>query len=291
MMALRRKAILETPNRRKRRKQKIILRAALSLFCFGLLGVGVNQFFKLAAFQVTNVSVTGVNEVDPSMLKTEAESQASGTAFFFIPKRFVGLYPKQEIAAAIMANHSEIRSAQVSVRGLKDAEITISERTPEALYCATLCFYIDKDGLVYRKASSSADYIIFRDARPEALATSTVSINTHPLEASAFKDVLYFSKKIADLGLHFMEIVIEPNDDLKIETQEGTLLISDKEPLSDQFEFLKTALSQQMFKNTEGSVHSFNYIDLRFGKKIFYRMNSAPSAAAATSSATSTIVQ
>jgi hypothetical protein len=40
---------------------------------------------------------------------------------------------------------------------------------------------------------------------------------------------------------------------------------------------LKTALSQNLFLRPDGSVKNFGYIDLRFGKKIFYKLDATAS--------------
>ena len=295
-MALRRKAILETPNRKRRKRKKIIQYAIGALVLFAAVSWGVVALFRLQSLQVTTLSIGGTKEVDEATLRNEIAAVTEGAYFYVIPKRFFFFYPKKQVAAALLSAHKEIHFAEVKTDGLTAASVTVSERTPEALYCVASCFYLDAEGFVYRIASSSEEYLTFRDLRP--LDQTASPIGTSPLvfppKGNIFKDVKDFSQKLQTTNMHLIAIVIQSDGDLRAETQEGTLLISAKEPLSDQFEFLKTALSQKIFKASDDSVRTFGYIDLRFGKKIFYRLEGAPIAASSTatsSAATSTIVQ
>lgn len=269
-MALRRKAILETPNRKRRKRRRIIQRVIFLVVIVVLFVWGIVSLLRIDALQVTDVSVVGAREVDPTVLHAEAAAEAAGEQYPFIPKSFFLFYPRQTIIASILASHSEIDSVKMRRRGFKGMEITISERTPRAVYCLSSCFYVDIDGLVYRTASSSDGYVRFRDLRPEYQDASPIGRTL--LDKETFKDIVEFSGKLGSVGMHLLEVQIQPGGDLRIDTREGMLVISAKEPIPAQFEFLKTALSQPMFKNADGSVHSFDYIDLRFGKKIFYRL-------------------
>jgi hypothetical protein len=296
----RRKVILETPNRRKRKRRRrvriILLIAVLVL----LLIAAIFGFFRIPALQVKEVVVTGASEIDATELRTIAEEQSSGNHYFFVPKRFALAYPGEAIEKIILERHKEISAVEVRVRGGNKVEIIIEERTPEAVYCSVSCYYFDGNGLVYQEATTTnafIDYVIFRDIRPEFQASS--SLGSHPLAADTFKEIKKFSNRLTDLGLHLKEVSIETGDNMSVSTREGRLVISTKESLEAQYEFLKTALSQSIFKNPDGSIRNFGYIDLRFGKKIFYKLKTEPvfaapdvsSSTASTSAATSTLIQ
>jgi hypothetical protein len=241
---------------------------------------GIIYVCRLPSLQITEIVIIGAGETDIAPLRAEVDELAAGYRYFFIPNRFVFLYPQQKIEESILARHVDLREVEVKIRGTNKVELRVSVRAPEALYCITACFYLDQSGLVYKEASSTPDYVLFRDARTE-YASSTV-IGSYPMELKTFIESEKFVKQLADTGLHLKEVLIEQNDGMSIVTEEGRLIVSPLESFEMQFEFLKTALTQEIFKNNDGTVHSFSYIDLRFGKKIFYRMGGP---AVATSSA------
>lgn len=266
----RRREILETPNRRRRKKQRIIRIIILLLITLALLATGIFYFFRIPSLQVREVSIIGAKEVDSDVLLQEINNHASGFVFYFIPRTFVLFYPSQEIESSLLEKHNEISEVKAHIRGTSKVEINITERQPEALYCSVNCAYMDHRGFVYEQASATSSYVTFRDTRPEHQQPETVG--TQPFEAEVFKDIKAFVENLAALKLHVVEVLIEEGENLSIITQEGKLIVSTKEPLESQLEFLKTALSQEAFKNPDDTVHSFEYIDVRFGKKIFYRI-------------------
>jgi cell division septal protein FtsQ len=285
-MAQRRKAILETPNRRRRKRQRRIRGVILLGLAFCLLVAGIIGFFQIPSLQIREVVITGAEETDPEIIRREAASISSGKLFFFIPKQFVMMYPRKEIVESILHTHKDIQSVEVKIKGVNTAEIIIMERSPEAIYCAVNCFYLDATGLAYEKASSTVGYVVFRDLRPAYQATSSVGV--YPLTTETFKALEVFAQKLSELGLHLKDVAIQVNEDINITTEEGRLIISLREPLDGQFDFLKTALLQPVFKNSDDTIRNFGYIDLRFGKKIFYRLDQP--AVQATTSATSTFL-
>ncbi len=270
-MANRRKTILDTPNRKIRKRRRIIRLALLSLFLLCLVCVGIFYFFRMKSLQVSEVIVTGATTINPEILIEEAKQQSEGYVALFVPRTFFLAYPRDEIAKQILERHKEINFAEVKLSGFNKGEIGIVERSPFAFYCTSLsCYVADEKGLVYEEASTTSRHVVFRDLRIESQMQSLVG--SYPLSSEVLKDVEHFMRKLSDLNLHLKEAVIEENGDVTVATEEGNLLVSIQEPLDGQYEFLKTALSQEIFKYPDGAVKSFNYIDLRFGKKVFYKL-------------------
>jgi hypothetical protein len=268
-MLNRRKAILETPNRRTRRRKRLVRLFILYVLGFLILCIGIFYFFRISALQIKDVEISGAGKVDQSELRAIAEKFSEGNVAYFIPKHFFIFYPKKEIAKDVIEKYPEIISAKVVLRGLNKVELRIVERTPYAFYCTTSCYFADEQGFVYKEASSTDEHIIFRELR---VLPEQSLIRTYPLSTETFKEVEGFARNISELNLHIKEIVIEVNGDLSVLTEEGKIIISFRESFSDQYSFLKTALSQKVFLYPDGSVRNFDYIDLRFGKKIFYKI-------------------
>jgi hypothetical protein len=279
----RRKNILETPKRRRRKRRLYIRKAIVYVILIGIIIFGIVSFFRLSYFQISSVSVTGNNKLDGSMIVQEAQADSSGYYYFIIPKKFFLFYPKKEITTHLQEKYKDIDKVSVSTEGLNDAHIVITERVPFAVYCNSQCFFMDRNGYVFSTDDQTNDsnLVTFQDMRPEYASSS---IGIFPLKTSVFAGVESFTSELSGLGLHFEKVVIGVNSDVTISNDEGDLYISLNQSLTDQLALLQTALTQSIFKNADGSIKSFGYIDLRFNNKIFYTMTPLH----ATSSATST---
>lgn len=282
-MAPRKKEIFETPNRRLRRRRRIIRRCILLFILAVVFAAGIFYFFRIPAFQISDFEVIGAEKIDKGAITRDAREQGEGYVAYFIPRTFFLVYPRSETEAMLLADYKEVRSAKVKLKGLGTVEIRIVERAPRAFYCTQLCYVADEDGLVYESAASTTGKVSFRDVR--ASAASSSPIGTYPLSTEIFREVATFAERLSELSLHLEEIIIEEDADISVITEEGRLAVSVRESLDEQYEFLKTALSQKTFLYPDGAIRSFNYIDLRFGKKIFYKIEGSSSATSTSSPA------
>ena len=269
-MLNRRKAILETPSKRMRRHKRLMRVSTVYAVGFALLCILIFFFFRISILQIKNVEISGADKFDQAGIQSIAEKLSAGNVAYFIPKHFFLLYPKKEIAKIIMENYPEVISAKVVFRSFNKVGVKLVGRDPYAYYCTTSCFFADAQGFVYKEATSTTEHIIFRDLR---VLPEQSMLRTYPLPTETFREVEGFARNISELNLHIKEIVIEANGDLSVLTEEGKIIISIRESFSVQYSFLKTALSQKVFLYPDGSIRNFNYIDLRFGKKIFYKID------------------
>lgn len=286
-MANRRKIILETPNRRRKKRKRYIRKVIVLSILFILLIAGVVGFFHIPYLKINDVAVTGTSELDPNAIKQTALTLSSGNEWYVFPKTSFFLYPTTAIQQEISKQFKDIDKVEVKRKSINKVEVVVHERSPYAWYCIATCFILDERGYIYKEASTtSSDFVTFRDARPEY--ASSTPLGNYPLKTEVFKDIETFARNIGPLKLHLKEVVIGVNNDITVITEEGKLIISFRESLPDQLDILKTALAQPLFTNPDGSMKRFGYIDLRFGKKIFYKMNGDPNVAASSTVSTST---
>jgi len=274
-MVNRRKKILETPKRRQRRRRRAIIKlVVLFIFLFVILGISI-WFFQTKYLQVSEVQVFGTNEINPELIKAKTAEISSGNIFFILPKNQILLYPRKQIESVLRNDFKEASNVSVKLVGINKIAINIQERSPFARYCIDSCFFIDESGFVYKDATldsmatSSVDNLItFHDVRFDS-ASSSSPIGTYPLDGGKFKSLENFARNISSLNLGIKEVVIGLNNDVSILTNEGKVIVSITNPLDQQFDLLKIALSQ---------IKKFDYIDVRFGNKIFYKIGNSTSA-------------
>lgn len=291
MVNRRKKIILETPKRKRRRRRRSIIKTIIVVLSVVLLLSLVIGFFRLSSLRVSDISVLGADTVDAAAVKAEAEQVASGNRFLVIPKNHVFLYPKHEIKEKIQNNFKEIKEVNVESKNFNKIEIQIAERAADAFYCIFECFLIDESGYVYKTAEGITPdgKVTFKEERSEMASSSP--LGTYPLKTETYKGLESFGERLASLKLELLEVQLKVNEEVTIKTRQGDLIVSIRKPIDEQFALLETALSQGVFNDGVGGIRSFGYIDLRFGNKIFYKLDSAQAQGAelaSTSTATST---
>jgi hypothetical protein len=233
--------------------------------------------------------------VQPAQVQTFVENKLAGSSRGFLSGRNIFIYNYGSLGEAIVQNFSAVKNAQVKRdttlgNGLK---VIIEERSPFALWCGTSCYILDDQGVVFAPdsdvASSSlpSQYVFSGE-----LSTSTFAVTSPP-----------YGEVFA--GEHFTGI----NDLLNsLHTQglvpTGAAIVNDSDfsvPLTQGF-YIKASYGEDpnaLTKNLmlilgadalKGRTSDLEYVDLRFGNRIYYKFKSdaqlkSDASTAATSSA------
>lgn len=239
---------------------------------------------RIKSLQVTDVEVVGGFTIPQELVRKNALSELSGTYFRLVPKQFVWLYPQTKIVASI---ESMDRVKQVEVtRDKQILHIAFEEYQPFALWCesvdSTVCWFVDHQGLAFARAPELTGNAFIRLVTDVAPAEGVVVAETSFIDES--ED--FIAKLEQELGVFVTHII--RTDELDVEyvvAGGGRIKLSQSIPLSESFNNLKAILRSPDFSHLEPG--SFNYIDLRFGDKVF--VNEVKEAGpVATSTASST---
>ncbi len=273
----RRKIIIASPDRKRRKRKKNVLKALL--FFLGVCAVValVIMFFRSPYLRINTITVAGAKEISKEDLTYFIQSESAGNYYYVFPKNHILLYPKKKIIADLHAKYPQIIHSGINFKNTNTVTLSIKERAPIALYCVDKCYFIDELGFVYKESPdfSSDVYRVYRDYR-EIYASSTIATSTPigrtPLSLELFKNINTFVDNLSTIKLTPLQVSIMGNQEIQILTKQGNLKVSLRNPLSNQFEILKTAVDQPSFSDGKGGVTHFQYIDVRFGSKIFYKL-------------------
>lgn len=262
---------------RKRYHQLLYRRAALvgaGLMFIALLLVGC---MYVPWLQVRTVQVEGSQEERSGAVAMLAAEALEGRYFFVIPKKFILLYPKAQVVASVreaFPNFSSIKSKASIFSGLT---IEVVERKPTSLWCgdvvadsdayASECFYMDETGFIYERAPTPLPSLYMRfygaiEAKPIASVFLSTQIHErfHAL-TNALKD--------AELPVESVRIADETDAELYLARGEKILISYNDEPF-DIRDRLISVLESEPFKQVGAA--KLEYIDLRFGNKVYYKM-------------------
>ncbi len=227
---------------------------------------------------ISKVVVAGTSSDTSADIEDKVQQVLAQKYFGIFPKKNFLLYPKGQIAALVMKQHPEVGSVSISTEHVSTLNIRLAERSPAALWCkGSVCYMVDKNAYIYAlEASSSpsgvdiASSLNLIPVYDRASATGTASlVGNTAMPAKEFSEILSAAHGLSSSSLPVEDIYIE-NDGkyvFKI-VKNGTIIFSDKKPVQESLEDLMSALQSPVFATSD----AFQYIDTRFGNKVFYRL-------------------
>ncbi len=277
------------------RKKKIS--QAFSYLCLflAIIFALINYLFHLDNLYITKVYIQGNKQVENSRIFNIVKESLDGKYLGLYPKNNVFIYPKKMIIESLLHNIPTIASVDVS-NNHASLFLNIQERVPKYLWCDDLtksmlsraCYYLDVDGFAFDKAPSFSNHVYLEfyggNKRGGYLGQSILS----PAVIHAVVDIKdYVERLIADrrypLGDLYGVNVYPDGGDYDILFASGAkewkvifnldpnLLESNKQSIEKKFRAIM--ISSFFLKELGAAGNRLEYIDLRFGKKVFYKFN------------------
>ena len=270
--------------RRRRLWVRGVLIVILSLFLLGSLILVA----RMDAFTVRQVAIVGSTRVGDGELSAMADQDATGTWMYLIPRRNIFLYPTAHVATDIQAAYPQFSNVVVKRSGLSTIKIYVTERQPRALWCdgtapsetsASVCYLLDQTGYIYSTNTGSTSvqsdaYLRFYGGVEDMSAP----IGNVLVSSSSFNEISLLAERMRQAGLVPESVLIRNPNEFSVHiAHNGNIIFSNTKPIQDEFENLKSALKSDAFKATSSNSTStvrrpFEYIDTRFGNKIFYKL-------------------
>jgi len=258
-----------------------IIFGVLLVILIALLLVGIYHGTRAESKQITGVDVVGGQTIPHSQIKQIVQDTLVGNYYRLIPRTFTWTYPEGHIAENISAI-DRIKNVQVSLEKRR-VLVVYEEYIPYALWCTDtneLCYFIDRLGLAFASApplSGSAFVRYSETGRPPELGA--MSFDTDYLR----NNEAFVQRLEEELGLYVTNIQKAGDYDIDYRVSGGGLIkVSQTMELDETFRNLLTVLQSEEFIHLEPG--KFQYIDLRFGNKVFVN-EELPSVSPATTTA------
>jgi hypothetical protein len=266
--------------RARRRIARVRITIALGVLVVLLLGILVGLSW-IPYGRITTVIIAGVETVASSSVEVLVKEKISGTYFFTFPKNNIFLYPKKQIVAELLATYPAAKDITVHAENFQAIKVEVVERHPAALWCGentasqAACMLMDENGFAYAPAANFSGDAYFSYY---GSATSSVGYLAEPtpkqfLTEEQFRSLAALAKAFADNQTHtrITRVVVDPNDDVHLSFANGfTVLFVLVSRGGDVFERFTLALASAPFLTR--LVSDFEYLDLRFGDKLYYRL-------------------
>ncbi len=257
--------------KRKRRLLKNIFSITLVLFVlFGLVGLTY-----LPALQIKSISVSGEQALSSSAIITFVQGELNGEYWYVFPKSNIFLYPKKQITADLIKMYPVLASADVHAGDFETVAVSLVERQPRALLCgeafasSSPCYFMDENGVAYGNAPifSEPVYTIYSGVLTGDVLPKQFLTPAEFQSLSALVDAI--DQKLSDEKVS--TVVVDDSKDVHVQFDSGftiTFALSDQG--GDVFERLILAFTAEPL--TAHKLSDFEYLDLRFGDKLYYKL-------------------
>ena len=231
--------------------------------------VGVIYVLRLPEYQIRNVLVENAILTPESDIKSITDEYLGYTYFYVVPQSSVWLYPKQKMIERIRALPS-ITGVNISLDTSNVLHIVIKEKDNKFLWCNSEqnCFYMTETGYIFAIAPKY-EGVIFMTFRGQM---EVEVLGKYFLTEEKMKNILNFISELKDFGIHVGSVDVKTEREVILTLRSGTkLIIGIEKGLDDTLINIKTLLGSKDFLDKSGGLEKMDYIDLRYGKKAFWK--------------------
>jgi hypothetical protein len=255
---------------KKRRKVKIVKMVVFGILFICIL-VGLILLVRLPTFTISEIQVKGLQSAGTQEVINEIDSKIGGSYALVLPKKNIFFYPKDKIKSDLLNKFGTFADVSIRTIDTNKLEVTIVEKNATAVSCKTEqvitdktfvdCFFIDHNAKAFQSVIGEPDQSLSRYVDFNVNTTSTILSLTTIEQVKKVKDNLSSKNLITE----FIKVVDSKSVEFKI-INNGKIKISI--PVSDDFlSVLDTALGTKLLAGAA----KFEYIDARFGNKVFFK--------------------
>jgi hypothetical protein len=280
----------------KRHRRRVVFKKIL-LYLLGLTVIFVLLIYlsRLNSLNISKVEILGNRMLETEAVKKTVADQVAGYYFRFFPKTNIFFYPQDAIKNELQNKFKRLNDINLSIKDNNVLEVFLTERTAKYLWCgpdlgAELlnklrssaatepCYFMDENGYIFDEAPYFSGTVYFKFFG--APSAESYFFKQDFKQLTAFKDVLL------DLGLKPMALYVTNDGDVEIFLSKGSSSLFTTEPkiifklgtdFQNVIENLETALNTEPLKSKfKNKYSSLEYIDLRFGNKVYDKFLETP---------------
>ncbi len=248
--------------RRKLRATAFLVILALSVVAYAALGWGLTH----KSVSITIIKVIGNSTVSAEQLQTTAWQGLAVTRGLLLYGGTIFTYDKANIVDDLLYIYPKLKSVEFSIIKLDTLELTVSEREPVAQWCTSLelgplksCYLVDSDGFVFEEV----------DEQQEALVVYTGDLAGNVLRQTLlhgdFAHVHTFVNQLRGIGIEPLTITLLEGEASISSAEHPILKVKLDENLERTLSYVEVTLNSKEYKTAD------NYMDFRFGNRVYYK--------------------
>jgi cell division septal protein FtsQ len=254
---------------KKKRMQKIRIWA----FCILILILIFSFFYFMRhpKILVDNIVIENNVFISSESLSVNISNIIDDYYFYLIPKSNVFFIPRKEIQTILKNENPALESLEIDVKGFRELNIKIKEYEPQILVSdiKDKKYFVNIEGLVFMEEPLIYSY---KDLVVLNTDLENIEIRMQAVEPEFLGNLKNFINSLKNIDVIVVSIKNVEENIYNLKTQKGfSLRITSSDDLNVSFENLKTVLLNKVID--ESDLTATDYIDLRFGNKVFYKIN------------------
>ncbi len=278
-----RRRTMRSAKRIQQIRRRLLVRGGILLAIIIIVLGGLSFLSHHKTFLIERIVVNGNNVVQNASIEHLARETFSGSYFYLFSRSNSLIFPSGELTARILENISQIESVDIVRTDLHTISIDVVEQRPFALWCREFiiakdseeeseeeCFFLNSEGFIFAEAPNFTGNVFFRfygEVKGDEPIRKRYTTTTEFLRMNVLIDSL------EGLAVTPIELRPENEQDFALYLEEGGKIIYNREQRpSEIVDNLKAVLDSELFK--EVGLVGTDYIDLRFGNKVYFKAKS-----------------
>lgn len=242
---------------------------------------------KIPSIQIENIEVSGNLTVSKDEIINALRNETSAKYLKLFSKNSIFLYPKKIIETKLADDFKRIETVSIKSKGLKTLIVSMAERKPDSLWCfgdssedgnvpknenSGKCYFLDKEGVVFSEAPDFSGSTFLRYYG--LLDDIEQPIGENYMTSEKFREVSRFIDSLEILGIKVATFRAESESDYEIDLKNGIkIILDDKQPFDKILENIQSILTEVDLKKeySPNNPPKINYVDLRFGNKVYLK--------------------
>ncbi len=275
---------------RKKRRQ-LYIRLGIVCTCLCVLVALLSWISHQSFARITSIELQGGTLVRQSDIEPTVRTLLAGSYVWLFPRDTILLYPHDALEKTLLEDFHRIKTIDTHVANTGTLTITISERTPVAQWCttenasvsttsdpvvthlraSTECYFVDDQGTIFAEAPLFSGDAYFRYFGGTASSSPVGSMFMSSI--SEFETISGFVQRAREEGLHPQSLYVGDRGEYSlIISGGGRIIFNTQESIDDIYKNLEVVLRTPVLSPQSGEDIPVEYIDLRYGNKVFYKL-------------------
>lgn len=265
--------ILYTPREFPRQRKKPVSKGKKYFFLiffiiFFVIGGGV-WLLRFPALQISLIRFSGLRVLREAQVRQVVSDFLSGAYAAVIPRSAFLFVDTEAISDVLLNTFPRIQSIEIQKEFPDTLVLAVRERTFWGIFCGrgNLCAYIDEEGVAYEEAPYAVGSIIRKvKSDGESVVPGERAVSPELMERLIVLD----TRAESVLGSAIIEYRLpeQAPGEIHVTTADGFQIYFNREDdFENVFRVLKTALEEEIGDRR----YEIEYIDARFGNKVFYK--------------------
>lgn len=239
------------------KKYKFFFRLISVLLLIGFL-VLLYWFVYGSFWKINNIEIVDAKHTNTEALKTDVYNISQTKKFLIIPNNHILFLSKKQIINHIINTYPSVESVVIDKTKDRDIVLSIKDRIPMGVWCDDNCFFFDDQGVLFKKSFDFTGSIF-------ATWTSISSSSLQFQDKALCLDICIDKKFVDFLSKNKIKKISMSGDDLSMDTEYGFYI----KALNNASSTIK---NMNIFNDKyKDDLKSLEYVDVRFGDKIFYK--------------------